>query len=308
MLTAQDYHWRPPDLLCSCKHVQGSLKKYNKADLKSVWAPSPRGGVGSLSWVFLILLPRWRFGEPVLSSWTRQVAPQQGPERETSFRSFSLGGKERREFRPKRWTWKVPDANKECKDGYCGPTTKIWQSSYSSIQQAEVDAIITVLSDIVIPINIISDSQYAVKEVWQKILWKEDREWKLDIMLKQGRGYALTLIEENEHRWILRRRIWYWKEKNMIWYRPTLQTSDACHAAPYVRTWACQDQANVNCHNTHLGAEKLSQEAESLVHHHGLSKTSANLLLAMVTLITMSVSVQADPVIIIGHIFSILLY
>ena len=48
MLTAQDYHWRPPDLLCSCKHVQASLKKYNKADLRSVWAPSPRGGVGSL--------------------------------------------------------------------------------------------------------------------------------------------------------------------------------------------------------------------------------------------------------------------
>lgn len=59
------------------------------------------------------------------------------------------------------------DANKECKDGYCGPTTKIWQSSYSSIQQAEVDAIITVLSDIVIPINIISDSQYAVKVSFQ---------------------------------------------------------------------------------------------------------------------------------------------
>lgn len=55
-----------------------------------------------------------------------------------------------------------------------------------------------------------------LQEVWQKLLWKEDREWKLDIMLKQGRGYALTLIEENEHRWILRRRIWYWKEKNMI--------------------------------------------------------------------------------------------
>lgn len=59
------------------------------------------------------------------------------------------------------------DANKECKDGYYGPTTKIWQSSYSSIQQAELDAIITVLSDIVIPINIISDSQYAIKVSFQ---------------------------------------------------------------------------------------------------------------------------------------------
>lgn len=28
------------------------------------------------------------------------------------------------------------DANIECKAGYYGPTTKIWQSSYSSIQQA----------------------------------------------------------------------------------------------------------------------------------------------------------------------------
>ena len=48
MLTAQDYHWRPPGLLCSCKHVQASLKKHNKARLRSVWAPSPRGDVGPL--------------------------------------------------------------------------------------------------------------------------------------------------------------------------------------------------------------------------------------------------------------------
>lgn len=46
------------------------------------------------------------------------------------------------------------------------------------------------------------------------------------------------------------------KKKNMIWYRPTLPTSDACHAVPYIRTWACQDQANVNCYNTHLGSDK----------------------------------------------------
>ena len=45
MLTAQDYYWRPPGLLCSRKHVQASLKKYNKADLRSVWTPSLRGGV-----------------------------------------------------------------------------------------------------------------------------------------------------------------------------------------------------------------------------------------------------------------------
>lgn len=87
-------------------------------------------------------------------------------------------------------------------------------------------------------------------------MWKENREWKQGIMLKQGRGYALILIEENEHRWILRRRIWYWRGKNMIWYRPTFQTSDACPITPYIRTWACQDQANVNCYNTHLGADK----------------------------------------------------
>ena len=59
------------------------------------------------------------------------------------------------------------DANKECKAGYYGPTTKIWQSSYSSIKQAELDAIITVLSDIIVPINIISDSQYVVKVTFQ---------------------------------------------------------------------------------------------------------------------------------------------
>lgn len=55
-----------------------------------------------------------------------------------------------------------------------------------------------------------------LQEVWQKIMCKEDREWKQGVMLKQGRGYALILIEENEHRWILRSRIWYWRGKNMI--------------------------------------------------------------------------------------------
>ena len=48
MLTARAYHWRPPVLLCSRKHIQASLRKHNKADLRSVWASSPRRGVGPL--------------------------------------------------------------------------------------------------------------------------------------------------------------------------------------------------------------------------------------------------------------------
>lgn len=40
---------------------------------------------------------------------------------------------------------------------------KIWQSKYPSIQQAELEAIYTVLLDIKEPVNIVSDSQYAVK-------------------------------------------------------------------------------------------------------------------------------------------------
>ena len=72
-------------------------------------------------------------------------------------------------------------------------------------------------------------------------------------------------------------------------------TSNACPATAYTRTLACPDQANVNHYNTHLGTiKKLSQEAESPVHHYGLPKTSANLLLAKGTIITMAVSVQAD--------------
>ena len=75
MLTAQGYHWRPSDLLCSCKHVQATLKKYNKADLRSVWAPSPCGGVGPLipPLIFLSVSHSFaepHFREPVWSSWT----------------------------------------------------------------------------------------------------------------------------------------------------------------------------------------------------------------------------------------------
>ena len=75
MLTSQDYHWRPPGLLCSCKHIQTNLKKYNKADLRWVWAPSPYGDVGALisTVTFLSVSHSFaepHFREPVWSSWT----------------------------------------------------------------------------------------------------------------------------------------------------------------------------------------------------------------------------------------------
>ena len=37
------------------------------------------------------------------------------------------------------------DANKTLKAGYIGPTTKVWQSTLTSVQQAELEAIATVL-------------------------------------------------------------------------------------------------------------------------------------------------------------------
>jgi len=37
------------------------------------------------------------------------------------------------------------DANKTLKADYIGPTTKVWQSTLTSVQQAELEAIATVL-------------------------------------------------------------------------------------------------------------------------------------------------------------------
>ena len=55
------------------------------------------------------------------------------------------------------------DAKKDLKTGYSGPTEKTWQSKYSSVQKAELKTIYTVLLDIKKPVNIVPDSQYAVK-------------------------------------------------------------------------------------------------------------------------------------------------
>ena len=55
------------------------------------------------------------------------------------------------------------DANKTLKADYIGPTTKVWQSTLTSVQQAELEAIATVLQDVSTALNIISDSQYAVQ-------------------------------------------------------------------------------------------------------------------------------------------------
>ena len=55
------------------------------------------------------------------------------------------------------------DAKKNLKTGYSGPTEKTWQSKYSSVQKAELKTIYTVLLDIKKPVNIVLDSQYAVK-------------------------------------------------------------------------------------------------------------------------------------------------
>lgn len=33
-------------------------------------------------------------------------------------------------------------------------------------------------------------------------MWKDDKQWKTGLMLKQGRSYALILTEDNEHPWI----------------------------------------------------------------------------------------------------------
>ena len=55
------------------------------------------------------------------------------------------------------------DTNKILKTGYTGPTTKVWQSSLASVQQAELEAIAILLQDVSIALNIISDFQYAVR-------------------------------------------------------------------------------------------------------------------------------------------------
>ena len=55
------------------------------------------------------------------------------------------------------------DANKTIKAGYTGPTTKVWQSSLASVQQAELEAIAILLQDVSRVLNIISDFQYAVR-------------------------------------------------------------------------------------------------------------------------------------------------
>ena len=55
------------------------------------------------------------------------------------------------------------DANKEFKAGHTGSTMKIGVSSYQSVQQAELDAIINVLQDVNSPLNIISDSYVLLK-------------------------------------------------------------------------------------------------------------------------------------------------
>lgn len=55
------------------------------------------------------------------------------------------------------------DANKDLMAGYTGPSTKMWRSKTYSVQQAELDAIIQLLKDVPVPLNIVSDSQYAVQ-------------------------------------------------------------------------------------------------------------------------------------------------
>ena len=52
------------------------------------------------------------------------------------------------------------DANKTLKAGYIGPTTKIWQSTPASVQQKLLLPYYRVIS---VGLNIVSDSQYAVR-------------------------------------------------------------------------------------------------------------------------------------------------
>ena len=40
----------------------------------------------------------------------------------------------------------------------------------------------------------------------QQVLCEDSKSWKRGLLLKQGRGYALILTEENEHRWIPKRK------------------------------------------------------------------------------------------------------
>ena len=55
------------------------------------------------------------------------------------------------------------DADKTLKANCTGPTTKIWQSTLASVQQAKLEAIATLLQDVSTALNIILDSQYAVQ-------------------------------------------------------------------------------------------------------------------------------------------------
>ena len=55
------------------------------------------------------------------------------------------------------------DTNKTLKAGYTVPTTKVCQSTLASVQQDELEAIVTLLQDVSTALNIISDSQYAIQ-------------------------------------------------------------------------------------------------------------------------------------------------
>lgn len=215
MLTAQDYHWRPPGLLCSCKHVQASLKKHNKARLRSVWAPSPRGDVGPLI--------------PAVTSLSIYH----------SFATVALWGTCTVEL----------DSTSDTPTG----TLKGNQFSKLLIRRQGTRGILT--------------EEVDVESTWGK--------W--------------TPMDPEEENLVLERK------KTRFDIDPP--SRPLTPAMPYLtlelgpaktkRTWTATIP-------TWGQIKKLSQEAESLVHHHGLPKTSANLLLAMVTLITVSVSVQAD--------------
>ena len=50
----------------------------------------------------------------------------------------------------------------------------------------------------------------------QQVLCEDSKSWKKGNLLKQGRSYALILTEENEHRWIPKRKIQLWKEKDLF--------------------------------------------------------------------------------------------
>lgn len=71
------------------------------------------------------------------------------------------------------------DANKEGKAGYSGKTTKIVQTSYHSVQKAELYAVILLLQDVASPLNINTDSQYVeytVKHIYFVTLFDDGTE------------------------------------------------------------------------------------------------------------------------------------